>query len=156
MESDLNVWKDKKIKVCENWYIILTTNQFASPQEKKQIKRKIADYQRKHHIGQGKPIATPHFNTKQIDRFSTTKFRSSLNQGVLINLKGSSTRKTKIRKKDSSLTTRRITNFRKEDETESLLHSDFSFESEFAQMKSGKCINPILNKYSSVPQFRLD
>ena len=95
-----------------------------------------------------------HYNTSRVDRFTSIKFKSSIKQGATISTKLKPALKT-LRKKDSSQSLSRENEDKLKDDTETMIESELSSEVGYVQMKSGKYINPILQKYSSVPSFKL-
>ena len=94
-----------------------------------------------------------HYNTSRVNRFSNLKFKSSLKQGVEMTPKPKTAIKSK--KKESSLSISRAKEDKLHDDSETVVESELSSDPGYVQMKSGKYINPIIHKYSSVPHFKL-
>jgi len=155
MESDKNIWKDKMINVWEDWYLILTTNDFSSPKEKKIIQKKIKNFEVKNRIAPKTPRGTAQLNEKKVERFSSFKFRSSLNQGRMEFNSQSAKRGYEKRKTWLGVTKKKSTTKRLESNDDLFMESEFSFDSNYVHTKSNKYINPILKKYENVPIFKV-
>jgi hypothetical protein len=154
IESNRNIWKDKMVDVWENCYLILTTNQFASPKEKWLIQKRITDFEMKYKIAPKTARGIAHYNLSKVERFSTHRYRSNMNQGKIVKLTQKSAKNIKGKYKYKS--TIRIGETRKFEETDELMDSDFSFDTKAEGIyKSSIYVNPIMKKYGSIPEFRL-